>query len=52
MSVNDFKKMVGSIFKSQKDEVEIIDQIITSVKDETEENLVVFEKLNNLIEVY
>lgn len=44
--------MLNSILKSHKDDKEVLDTIISFVKDDKNDDEITFEKLNILIEVF
>jgi Ca2+-binding EF-hand superfamily protein len=48
----EFMKVLTSILKTHKDDKETLDAIINYVKDENNENEVVFDKLNTIVEVF
>ncbi len=54
MKITDFKTVLSSILKNIKDEKEASEIIISYAKgdEEADQDLVIFEKLNTLIEVY
>lgn len=52
MKLFEFKQVMDNILKQHKQDKEVFEIIINFVKDENNEEEVLFEKLNTLIEVF
>jgi Ca2+-binding EF-hand superfamily protein len=52
MKLNEFKAILNTILKNMKEEKDTLDLIINFSKSESEEDIIQFDKLNSLVEVY